>query len=78
MKNLTQKVKELIEKHKELIKYLIIGVLTTVINYIVFVIATALKIDMHISNIIAWFVSVIFAYITNKLFVFESKALNQK
>ena len=31
---------------------------------------------MHVSNIIAWLVSVIFAYFTNKLFVFESKSWN--
>lgn len=70
-----QKLKELIHKYEELIKYLIIGVLTTAINYVVFVILVkAIKIDMHVSNIIAWIVSVIFAYFTNKLFVFESKS----
>lgn len=75
MKNLIQKVKELIKKYEEIIKYLIIGVLTTIINYLVFVIAiNSFGIEMHISNIIAWIVSVIFAYFTNKLFVFESKS----
>lgn len=75
MKNLIQKVKELIKKYEEIIKYLIIGVLTTIINYLVFVISiNSFGIEMHISNIIAWIVSVIFAYFTNKLFVFESKS----
>lgn len=75
MKHLIQKIKLLIKKNEELIRYLIIGVLTTVINYIAFVIfANVIKIDMHISNIIAWLISVIFAYFTNKLFVFESKS----
>lgn len=79
MKDLIQKVKELIKKHEELIKYLIIGVLTTVINYIIFAILVKLaNIDMHVSNIIAWIVSVIFAYFTNKLFVFESKSFEFK
>ena len=32
-----------------------------------------LSIELYISNIIAWILSVLFAYITNKLFVFESK-----
>ncbi len=74
-----QKIKELIKKYEELIKYLIIGVLTTAINYVVFVIfVNAIKIDMHASNIIAWIVSVIFAYFTNKLFVFESKSFEIK
>ena len=75
MKELISKAKELMKKYEEIIKYLIIGVLTTTINYIVFVIMVkGLKIEMHTSNIIAWIVSVIFAYFTNKLFVFESKS----
>lgn len=79
MKQVIQKVKKLIKKHKELIKYLVIGVLTTVINYIIFAILVKLaNIDMHVSNIIAWIVSVIFAYFTNKLFVFESKSFEFK
>ena len=70
-----EKVKELYYKYKELIKYLIIGVLTTVVNYVIFAICVKIiHIDMHISNIVAWIVSVIFAYFTNKLFVFESKS----
>lgn len=79
MKNLIQKIKELIKKYKELIKYLIIGVLTTAINYIIFAILVKLaNIEMHVSNIIAWLISVIFAYFTNKLFVFESKSFKLK
>ncbi|MCI8699814.1 MAG: GtrA family protein [Clostridia bacterium] len=68
-------MKELIKKYKEVIRYLVIGILTTVINYIVFaILVNNVKIEMHTSNIIAWIVSVIFAYFTNKLFVFESKS----
>lgn len=79
MKQIIQKIKELIKKHEELIKYLVIGVLTTVINYIIFAILVKVaNIDMHVSNIIAWIVSVIFAYFTNKLFVFESKSFELK
>jgi putative flippase GtrA len=79
MKQILQKIKEAIKKHEELIKYLIIGVLTTVINYIIFAILVKLaNIEMHVSNIIAWLVSVIFAYFTNKLFVFESKSFKLK
>ena len=79
MKQVIQKIKQLIKKHEELIKYLIIGVLTTVINYIIFAILVKFaKVEMHASNIIAWLVSVIFAYFTNKLFVFESKSFKLK
>ena len=68
-------MKQLIKKYEELIRYLIIGVLTTAINYLVFVIfVNVLKVEMHTSNIIAWISGVVFAYFTNKLFVFESKS----
>ena len=79
MKQVIQKIKEVLKKNEELIKYLIIGVLTTVINYIIFAILVKIvKMDMHVSNIIAWIVSVIFAYFTNKLFVFKSKSFEIK
>ena len=79
MENNFQKLKQLIKKYEELIKYLIIGVLTTALNYIVFaVLTTIMKVDMHISNLIAWLVGVIFAYFTNKLFVFESKSFKME
>ena len=79
MKQAIEKIKELVKKHEELIKYLIIGVLTTVINYIIFaILVKAANIDIHASNIVAWLVSVIFAYFTNKLFVFESKSFKLK
>lgn len=75
MQNLIKNTKELIKKYEEIIKYLIIGVLTTAINYVIFAILVKLiDVDIHISNIIAWCISVIFAYFTNKLFVFESKS----
>ena len=75
MKEVIQKLKELIKKYEELIKYFIIGVITTIINYAIFAMfSSVIKIDIHTSNIIAWIVSVIFAYVTNKLYVFESKS----
>lgn len=65
---------KLYKKYKEVFLYLVFGVLTTVINIIVFCISNdLLKIEYKISNIIAWIVAVIFAFITNKIFVFESK-----
>lgn len=75
MKNLIQKAKELIKKYEELIMYLIIGVLITIINYVVFaILVNGIKLEMHISNIIAWVISVICAYFSNKLWVFKSKS----
>lgn len=69
-----KKIIELATKYREVLMYLIFGVLTTVINILVFYIfKDTLTIDYRTSNVIAWFVSVLFAFITNKYFVFASK-----
>lgn len=67
-------MKELLLKYKEVIMYLIFGVLTTVVNIVVYyMMADMLQIHYMISNIVAWFLSVLFAYVTNRKYVFESK-----
>lgn len=73
------KLKNLYKKYKEIINYLIIGGLTTVVSlatfYIVriFFLTNGTQLDIQISNIISWFFAVLFAFITNKKYVFESK-----
>lgn len=71
-----KKLTELILKYKELIIYVFFGGLTTVVNFTVYwLFSKALGENFYyITNAIAWLASVIFAYITNKLFVFESKS----
>lgn len=70
---------KLIKKYKETISYLIFGILSTIVNIATYVFfSRIIKINFMVSNIIAWFVAVIFAYITNKFFVFESKNINIK
>lgn len=59
--------------NKETISYLIFGVITTLINIVSYRICTMLGLVYWFANIIAWLVAVIFAFVTNKLFVFESK-----
>ena len=67
-------MKELLMKYKEIIMYLVFGVLTTVVNIVVyFLSAELLHINYLISNALAWFLSVLFAYITNRKYVFDSK-----
>lgn len=67
------KIKTLFIKYKEIINYLIFGVLTTVINILVYdLFFYAFHLENIPSNVIAWVVSVLFAFITNKLFVFNS------
>lgn len=58
--------------------YLIFGVLTTLVNIVSFYIMDKCNINLYVNNTIAWILSVLFAYITNKLFVFESKSLEPK
>lgn len=61
--------------NRETISYIICGVLTTVLNYVVNDICYyRVGINTFWSNIIAWIVSVIFAFFVNKIFVFESKS----
>ena len=68
-----KKLRELIEKYWEIISYIFFGGLTTVVNWLVyFPLYNLLHVDSAISNIIAWIVSVAFAYVTNKPFVFKS------
>ena len=73
------KIKELIKKYKFIILYGIFGVLTTIINIGVYgLLYSVLDVSNVISNIIAWIVSVLFAFITNKIWVFESKSFDFK
>lgn len=68
-------MKKLWEKYKEIITYVIFGVLTTVVSwgsYIIFV--EKLSIPLFVGNLLSWVCAVAFAYVTNKLWVFESKS----
>lgn len=68
------KLINLYKRYKEIILYLVFGVSSTILNIIAFWLCNdILKIDYKISNIVAWILAVIFAFITNKLIVFESK-----
>ena len=68
-------MKELYLKYKEVIMYLIFGVLTTVVNIVVYyIMADMLHIHYMMSNVVAWLLSVLFAYVTNRTYVFESKS----
>ena len=65
--------------HKEVINYLIFGALCTVVNFATyFLFAKILLVEEVTSSGLSWFFAVLFAYITNKLFVFESKTNTKK
>ncbi|MFX3622869.1 MAG: GtrA family protein [Ectobacillus sp.] len=61
-------------RKKEIFNYLLFGGLTTLVNIVTyFVLATMLHVDYKIATTAAWIISVLFAYITNKKYVFNSK-----
>lgn len=85
-----EKIKELLknkEKLREMVVYLFFGVLTTLINWVIYTLLTS-ALGMNgceegsgryllignVSNAVAWIVSVLFAFFTNKHYVFQSKA----
>lgn len=69
------KLLDLYKKYKEIINYLIFGGLTTVVSIATYALfAKVFHIDYLISNVLSWILAVLFAYITNKIFVFESKS----
>ena len=67
------KLKELLHRHYDILVYLVFGVMTTAVNYIVYLPCyNLLHLSSAVSNVIAWAAAVAFAYVTNKPFVFHS------
>lgn len=61
-------------RKKEVFNYLLFGGLTTLVNIVTYYLfVTLLHVDYKVATTIAWIVSVLFAYITNKKYVFNSK-----
>ena len=69
-----EKIRALLREYREIISYVFWGVMTTAVNYVTYTLLTEL---LHVhyltSTIIAWTISVLFAYFVNKLFVFQSR-----
>lgn len=62
-------------KYQQYISYLVFGGLTTVVNFAVYYPLEGVA-GYLTANVIAWIAAVVFAYIVNKLFVFESNSRN--
>lgn len=75
-----ENIRALIKKvcNKEIILYIVFGVLTTIVNILVFYILTHLNLDENLSNVIAVIIAVLFAYFTNRKLVFNSTAVTFK
>lgn len=72
-------IKNLLIRYKGVLLYLVFGVLTTLINLASYTLCFSL---LHIPNVpstvIAWFLAVAFAFVTNKLWVFDSKSFDRR
>lgn len=74
-----KKIKALFHKYKELILYVVFGGLTTVVNYIIYFACTqGFGVGWSAATVIAWIGAVLFAYFTNRKWVFESKSHGAK
>ena len=68
-----EKIRTIVKDHWDIITYLVFGVLTTVVNYAIYLpCLNLLRMPAAVSNCIAWVVAVAFAFVTNKPFVFGS------
>lgn len=69
-------------KNPEIWNYLIVGLLTTIVSLVTYFIVTRTflnpdkKLELQLANIISWIFAVLFAYVTNRLFVFQSRNKN--
>ena len=70
---MVEKLRSLIKKYWDVLSYLFFGVLTTVVNYMIYLpVYNFCGFSAALSNMIAWVGAVIFAFLTNKPFVFQS------
>ena len=65
-------------KYKEGLLYLFFGGCTTLVNIVTFALFRLINISTYVSNGLAWIISVLFAFVTNKVFVFESRGKSKK
>ena len=76
------KVKSLYLKHEEIVNYLIVGVLNTIVSWAAWFICAYTILDAQVVwqnaalSVISWVVGVVFGYFMNRIFVFKSKEPN--
>ena len=71
-------IKNLIIKYKELIVYLFFGGLTTVVSFVTYYGLLFLEAHYIVAQILSWAFAVVFAFVVNKIFVFEDKDVSRK
>jgi len=71
--NQLERFRKLVRRYRTIVSYFMIGVLTTLVNYLVYLpLYNICGLSAGISNVFAWFFSVVFAFLTNKSVVFQS------
>ena len=68
-----EEIMSLYHKYREIIVYLIVGVLTTVVSLVSYYLLRIIINNYQVCTVLSWICAVLFAYITNRKFVFESK-----
>ncbi len=63
----------LLKKYKQPLLYIVFGIATTLVNFIAYFLFSMLNFDVVISTVLAWFLSVIFAFFTNRKYVFSAE-----
>lgn len=76
------KILGLYKKYEELVNYVVVGVMTTLVSWFVYFVSVSTFLDaenpiqLQIANILNWIAGVAFAYVTNRKFVFKSTEKN--
>ncbi|HEB4999570.1 TPA: GtrA family protein [Clostridioides difficile] len=66
----------ILKKYRETILYLFFGAFTTLVNIVSYLFFTrVILFNFMVANALAWILAVLFAYVTNKFFVFNSKRI---
>ena len=73
-----KKLLALYKQYEEIINYIIAGGFGTVVNIGTFTLCRMLGLDITISNVIAWVITIIFVYISNKFCVFKTGGKGKK
>lgn len=63
---------------KKIISFTFWGILTTALNVILYYLFRYIKLSVQISTVLAWFLCVLFAFITNKKYVFNGTSTSAK
>ena len=62
----------LLKKYKQPLLYIVFGIATTLVNFLAYFLLSMLNFDVVISTVLAWLLSVLFAFFTNRKYVFEA------